>query len=136
MTITALYADERGEIYDAPGYHAVARVGNSIAELKPEDMIPLPEGAELMYLPGRPALMARKGKIEPVATTLLAVAAMLPVGYTRTHLPAFTKNEGAPLLPLYGYTAAALYKGQIVVAAEQTSDNGKWHPHKYNTTAR
>ena len=133
MTITALYADERGKIYDAPGYGAVARVGSLIAELKPEDMIPLPEGAELMYLPGRPALMARKGKIEPVATTLLAVAAMLPVGYTRTHLPAFTKNEGAPTLPLYGYTAAALYKGRIVVAAVKTSNNEKWHPHKYNT---
>lgn len=135
MTITALYADERGEIYDAPGYRAVAGVGSLIAELKLEDMIPLPEGAELMYLPGRPALMARKGKIAPVATTLLAVAAMLPVGYTRTHLPAFTKNEGAPLLPLYGYTAVALHKGQIVVAAVKTSDNDKWHPHKYNTPA-
>ena len=78
MTITALYADERGEIYDAPGYRAVARVGGLVAELKSEDMIPLPEGAELMYLPGRPALMARKGKFKPwppkfrvVAPTLL-----------------------------------------------------------------
>ena len=133
MTLTALYADEGGKIYDAPRYEAVGRVGNTSVELKLDDMIPLPEGAELMYLPGRSALMSRKGKIEPLATSLLAVAAVLPVGYTRTHLPAFIKQEQAPLLPLYGYTAAALYNDQIMVAAVKTSDNAKWHPHKYNT---
>lgn len=133
MTLTALYADEGGKIYDAPRYEAVGRVGSSLTELKLDDMIPLPQGAELMYLPGRSALMSRKGKIEPLASSLLAVAAILPVGYTRTHLPAFIKQGKAPLLPLYGYAAAALYNDQIMVAAVQTSDNAKWHPHKYNT---
>lgn len=131
--LTALYADSQGEIYDAPGYQAIGKVGETIVSLKPEDMIPLPEGAELMYLPGRTALMEKKGKMEPLASSLLAVAAMLPVGFTRTHLPAFQQQQDAPLLPLFGYTAAALYKDQIMVAAVPTSDNAKWHPHKYNT---
>lgn len=131
--LTALYADSQGEIYDAPGYRAIGKVGETIVSLKPEDMIPLPEGAELMYLPGRTALMEKKGKMEPLASSLLAVAAMLPVGFTRTHLPAFQQQQDAPLLPLFGYTAAALYKDQIMVAAVPTSDNAKWHPHKYNT---
>lgn len=131
--LTALYADSRGEIFDAPGYEAVGRVGNEQAILKPEDMIPLPDGADLMFLPGRPAVAARKGRLEAISSGLMAVAAMLPAGYTRTQLPAFEKNPDAPTLPLYGYTAVALYNDKLYVAAVKTDDNAKWHPLKYNT---
>ena len=131
--LTALYADSRGEIFDAPGYEAVGRVGNDQAVLKPKDMIPLPEGADLMFLPGRPAIAARKGKLEIISSGLMAVAAMLPAGYTRTQLPAFQKTPDAPTLPLYGYTAVALYNDELYVAAVKTDDNAKWHPLKYNT---
>ena len=131
--LTALYADANGTIYDAPGYQAVASDGSQTVLLRPDDMILLPDGAELMYLPARTALMNRGGRTESLATSLYAVAAMLPAGYTRTYLPAFSRQKEAPLLPLYGYTAAALYKDEIVVAAVKTSDNAKWHPRKYNT---
>jgi len=131
--LTALYADKNGEIYDAPGYQAVARVGTHIAPLKPEDLIPVPEGTELMYLPARSALAVKKGRITVLPATPLAVAAMLPVGYTRTHLPAFQRLPGAPVLPLYGYTAVALYRDQVCVAAVPSEDNVKWHPYRYNT---
>lgn len=132
--ITALYADAHGEIYDAPGYQAVGRVGNDTVALTAADLIPLPEGAELMYLPGRSALSIHQGKITALPGELRAVAAMLPVGYTRTHLPAFARQEQAPQLPLYGYTAVALYKDQIYAAAVRSDDNAKWHPYRYNTS--
>lgn len=131
--ITALYADANGEIFDAPGYQAMGRTGSIHIPLTKEELIPLPEGADLMFLPGRPAVARRKGKEETISPSLMAVAAMLPAGYTRTYLPAFTKNEGAPVLPLYGYTAVAVYKEELYVAAVKTDDNGKWHPFKYNT---
>lgn len=133
MLLTALYADSKGEIFDAPGYEALGRVGNETVFLKLEDMIPLPDGADLMFLPGRPASAAHKGKIETISFGFTAVAAMLPAGYTRTHLPAFTKNAEAPTLPLYGYTAVALYKDKLYAAAIRTDDNTKWHPYRYNT---
>ena len=41
--ITALYADENGEIFDAPGMGAVGRVGQELRALTPSDLIPLPE---------------------------------------------------------------------------------------------
>ena len=104
--ITALYADEDGEIYDAPGIEALARVGDEIVTLTPDDLIPLPENADLMLLPGRSAIGRSHDGIETIAGT--AVAAMLPAGYTRTHLPAFHKQDDAPMLPLYGYTAVVL----------------------------
>lgn len=131
--LTALYADKTGEIYDAPGYRAVGRVGREDVLLALEDMIPMPEGTVLAYLPGRSATGARDGGVIPVSGEVQAVAAMLPVGYTRTHLPAYIKQGNAPVLPLYGYTAAALHNDEIYVAAIKSDDNDKWHPYKYNT---
>lgn len=131
--LTALYADNRGEIFDAPGYSAVGRTGNQHIILTPEDMIPMPEGSDLMFLPGRPAVAAQKGKVNVISSGLMAVAAVLPAGYTRTYLPAFAKNTDAPILPLYGYAAVAFYKDQLYVAAVKSDDNDKWNPLKYNT---
>lgn len=131
--LTALYADHSGEIYDAPGCQAVGRVGDEAVVLSLEEMIPLPEGTDLMYLPGRKAIGAEQGCISPLGGNLLAVAAVLPVGYTRTHLPAFARMPAAPVLPLYGYAAVAFYRDQLYVAAVPSDDNAKWHPYHYNT---
>lgn len=130
---SAVYADPQGNIYDAPGYGAVGRNGREDAVLTADDLIPLPPGADLMFLPGRSALAAREGAIAPIAAPLAAVAAMLPAGYTRTHLPAYRIQEGAPPLPLYGYTAVAMRRGRFYAAAVRSDDNARWDPRRYNT---
>jgi len=132
MMITALYANKNGEIFDAPGHRAVGRLGTGYLALKPDELIRLPDGAELMFLPGRDALAIANGKIKQLKGRQ-AVAAMLPVGYTRTLLPAYQRRLQAPELPLFGYTAAALFHDEIYVAAVPTADNAKWHPFRYNT---
>ena len=96
--------------------------------------MPLPEGAELCLLPGRRAVtMNEAGQVERLGPGLLAVAAILPMGYTRTLVPAFEREENAPLLPLFGYAAVALKGDALVVAAVPGDDNEKWHPYRYNT---
>ena len=130
--IYALYADENGEIFDAPGIGAVGRFGHEIRPLTPEDLIPLPDSADLMYLPDRQALgMDEEGNILPL--TGQAVSAILPAGYTRTLLPGFQLMEEASQLPLYGYTAVAVYQDQLYAAAIYTDENHKWDPENYNT---
>lgn len=130
--ITALYADENGEIFDAPGIGAVGRFGDEIRPLTPEDLIPLPESADLMYLPDRQALGTDgEGNILPL--TGQAVSAILPAGYTRTLMPGFQLMEDASRLPLYGYTAVAVYKDELYAAAIYTDENHKWAPENYNT---
>ena len=130
--IYALYADENGEIFDAPGIGAVGRFGNEIRPLTPEDLIPLPDSADLMYLPDRQALgVDDEGNILPL--TGQAVSAILPAGYTRTLLPGFQLMEEASQLPLYGYTAVAVYQDQLYAAAIYTDENHKWDPENYNT---
>lgn len=129
--ITALYADENGEIFDAPGYGGMGRLGSQLVELRPEDLILLPDSADLMFLPDRLAV----GKTDSGVETILgrAVAAILPAGYTRTFLPAFQKTDEASRLPLYGYTAVVLYKDALYAAAVYTDENDKWDPVHYNT---
>lgn len=135
MSLVPFYADASGAIYDAPGYRALARLGDAIIPLDEESVIPLPEGADMVFLPERPVLVAdKKGRQERLASTLYAVAALLPPGYTRTLLPAFERPDGVSHLPLFGYTAVALKNGEPVVAAIRTDDNKKWNPMRYNTT--
>lgn len=130
--ITALYADENGEILDLPGFSAMGRTGRENVPLRPEDLIPLPDTADLMFLPDRMAVgIGPDG--EETAITGQAVAAILPAGYTRLYMPAYEIAEGAERLPLYGYAAVAVYKDELYVAAIYTDENHKWDPANYNT---
>ena len=130
--IRALYADEDGNILDAPkGFKALARTGTDIIELSPDDLIPLPESADLMFLPDRLPLAKYGDEIMPIMGN--AVAAILPAGYTRLYMPAFKKEDDAQMLPLYGYTAVVVYKDELYVAAMYTDENDKWDPAHYNT---
>lgn len=129
--IIALMADERGNIFDVLEIEAVGRVGDKFFKLKPENLIKLPESADLMFLPDRKALGFKRGEFLTLKGR--AVSAILPQGYTRTHLPAFKKNSHAKILPLYGYTAVALYKNEIYAAALYTDENFKWDPVNFNT---
>ena len=129
----ALYADPRGEIFDAPNITAAARIGSSIVRLQPEDLIPMPDAADLMFLPDHPAVgFDHKGQLITLEGN--AVSAILPAGFTRSHLPASDPNHRAKKpLPLFGYTAVALYHDQLHVAAIHTDENHKWDPAQYNT---
>ena len=131
--IRALYADENDEIYDVPGLIGLGRSGDKNVPLTPEDLIKLPESADLMFLPGHTAVgMTPDGEEMPIAGGS-AVAATLPAGYTRLYVPAYQREEDAPQLPLYGYTAVVLYKDELYAAAMYTDENHKWDPKKYNT---
>ena len=130
--ITALYADKNGEIFDAPNIIGVGRSGNEILKLKPEDLIKLPDSADLMFLPDRRAVgIDRAGNL--IKLEGQPVSAILPAGYTRTHLPAFESMKNPQPLPLYGYTAVVLYRNELYAAAIYTDENHKWDPVNYNT---
>ena len=132
--ITALYADENGEIFFASGMAGAARIGRETVRLTEDMLIPLPDSADLMFLPERSAVgYDKNGNL--VTLPGRAVSAVLPAGYTRLLLPAFKKQEDASMLPLFGYTAMALRKGKMYAAALYTDKNDKWDPMKYNTRA-
>jgi pyruvate-formate lyase-activating enzyme len=100
------------------------------------DLIPLPEGATLSMLPQRLAV----GQTQSGALAELpeadgwALAALLPIGYTRTRLPGYAKTPETQPLPFFGYTAIAGWRGQLYAAALRTDDPGRWLPSVYDRT--
>jgi pyruvate-formate lyase-activating enzyme len=97
------------------------------------DLIPLPEGATLAMLPDRLAVGqdAAGTTREVSAARGWALAALLPIGYTRTHLPAYAKTPATEPLPFFGYTAVAGIGDQLYAAAVRTDDPHRWLPGAY-----
>jgi pyruvate-formate lyase-activating enzyme len=96
--------------------------------LSPDDLIPLPEGASLAMLPHRLAV-GRDSAGERHAVSERhgwALAALLPIGYTRTKLPAYQPTPETAPLPFFGYTAVAGWRGRLYVAGLRTDDPERW----------
>ncbi len=104
------------------------------APLAFDDLIPLPEGATLAMLPQRLAVgLDSDGQRRVVgARHGWALAALLPIGYTRTKLPAYEKTPETAPLPFFGYTAVAGWRGRLYVAALRTDDPERWIARNYD----
>ncbi len=97
------------------------------------DLLPIPDGVTLSMMPDRLAVgQSRTGERRVLARSRgWAAAALLPIGYTRTHLPAYEKVPGTEPLPFFGYSAIAGMEGRLYVAAIRTDDPRKWHPRAF-----
>ncbi|MHB8510401.1 MAG: radical SAM protein [Candidatus Dormibacteria bacterium] len=128
------YADEQGQLIEEDTLRPLVRSGWEIfAPAQDATWIPLPDGATITSLPDRMALAidstGETVRLSPDAGW--AVGAVLPPGYTRTLVPAYEEEEGARVLPIFGYTAVAFRKGQAVVAAVRTDDLDWWQPAQF-----
>jgi len=132
-----LYADDKGRMFEHPDLLASGRTGSFYTEMDAGEVIPLPEGASLVMVPGGTPVgidsedgftvySGRRGK--PV----FAVGALLPQGFSRTLIPAYRRRDKTPL-PLFGYAAVGWQDGEIYVAAVQTDETSKWNPVHYST---
>jgi pyruvate-formate lyase-activating enzyme len=144
MTQKLLFADDSGHVYEHPELLAAVRDDGS-AVLPAEPGSPLPRHATLAALPGRrpvgfdPAAgkIVELGELRVGRRTLrpVAVAAVLPPGFTRSELPAYRKLAIAPVLPQWAYTAAAWdEERQCHVAwALHTDRRRHWDPAMHST---
>ncbi len=127
---------------DCPAVSMLGRSGSQWVEPEKQEMIPLPQGATLVTLPGYlPIGLNEKGErylVEHVpglpTKAVNAVAALLPQGFTRTLLPAGVSQNNS-ILPVYGYSAVGFHDEQIYVAAIKSDEHTKWHPKNYNTSS-
>ena len=122
-SIGLAYTDTRGRIYFDETRSPLADGG---IERAPErvELIPAPRGTVTTMLPGRTPLVAGGTG----AGRRTALAALLPAGYTRLLLPAYRHREGAPPLPLFGYTFACVVDDELYVAAMRTDESEDWTP--------
>jgi pyruvate-formate lyase-activating enzyme len=125
-----VYSTPDGDIGTRPSLRAIDFAGRP---LDSAHVIPLPEGTTLAMLPQRLAVgLNASGTRTPVAQHHgWALAALLPIGYTRTALPAYQATPEMRPLPFFGYTAVARVKGQICVAAARTDDPARWLPRRF-----
>ena len=133
-----LFARADGAVLDLPSLRAGADDG-IVARAERRDFIPLPEGSLLLTLPGR-SVVAFDGEKRDVVgeidgSEINAVAAALPLGYTRTLLPAYLERAEAPPLPLYGYAAVAWDGKNVCVAAARTDSLETWSPQAHAPAA-
>ena len=121
-----------GEIEVLGGFRPAARTGGEVVGLDATELISIPEGTTLMHLPGRRALaLDSKNRPVDVEADLLPVAAVLPVGFLRTMLPASRPLPGSRRLPLYGYAALVEHHEELRVAALYSDGFGWWEPARY-----
>ena len=138
MSYAVVAAAEDGEFWDEPDWAAAVRTGNEIRAPREEELIPLPEGARIQFLPGRTALgywhganeCGFQGQAEALEGRL-AVAAQLPSGFTRTAVPAFEHTDDPRYLPFFGFTAVVAGEDELLCAAVRTDSNPHWEPHEY-----
>ena len=122
-----------GEIREARHLRALDYDGQLLAR---EDLIPLPAGATIAMMPGRRAVgQAASGeRVTVAAAEGWALSAFLPIGYTRTRVPAYelvapdAMPTDSETLPFFGYTALAGINGELYVAAVATDDPARWLP--------
>ena len=122
-----VYSTPDSSVGEEPRLHAIDVSGQP---LDPQELIPLPDGAPLSMLPQRLAsgLTSDGRRASIPAKKGWALAALLPIGYTRTRLPGYTKTAEAEPLPFFGYTAVAAMNRKLYTAALATDDPRKWHP--------
>jgi len=129
--ITAVVANERGEIFDLAGYTAVGSDGPLQTCLGVENTRNLPHGSELMYLPDRIPLVydIQSAKVVSLAENpyvpeeaIFPVAAFNSPGYVISHTAAWEERTGADYLPLFSYGAVGWYGGKFRSAVIQVDD--------------
>ncbi|HEV2038180.1 MAG TPA: radical SAM protein, partial [Candidatus Eremiobacteraceae bacterium] len=129
--LRAVFARPDGSVLDLPDVGAMAD-GGLLSGADPADFIPLPEGSLLLTLPGRSVVGVHNSATREIedddGQEVCAVAAALPLGYTRLLLPAYVERKGAPTLPLYGYAAVAWSDSGFQVAGLRTDELESWSP--------
>ena len=91
--------------------------GSSIGPLA--EALPLPPGADVVHLPGRAGIgLDRAGRARELGPGRFGVAAIVPIGYLRMGLPAYTDDTAAaPLRPRAYAAVGADPSGELVVSA-------------------
>jgi pyruvate-formate lyase-activating enzyme len=122
-----------GSLEVLDGLRPAARSGSQLRAPRPDELVRLPAAATVMHLPGRAALaLDADGAAVELGSHVVPVAAVLPVGYLRTLLPASRPLPGAARLPLFGYAALVEQDGEVMAAAMRSDDFAWWAPERYS----
>ncbi|MBN2482905.1 MAG: radical SAM protein [Candidatus Omnitrophica bacterium] len=135
-----LFADDQGTIYSHPFLRMTAQCSDTYIVPAPDELVTLPEGSTLFYLPRRfPVGMDPRTKKVEVLTEYAgrpvhAVSAFLIPAFLRLYHPAFSLDTRARFekLPLWAYTACGSYGGRTYVTALRVDRRVRQSPRFYD----
>jgi len=140
-----VFADEKGKIFDHPSLEMMGMEGAFAFRIRPEDLVPLPEGSKLFSLPGCFPVgwdpREKKSAIfEEIAWghkthRIQAVSAFMSPGFTRAYLPAAVRGERTPVLPLWAYASVGWRDGRFWVTGIRVDRETKWDAARYDDRA-
>jgi pyruvate-formate lyase-activating enzyme len=131
-------SDGRGHVFELAEYQALGVSGENVVEIPADEWIPLPEGSQLMELPGRlpVAKDRRSGEVVTLTETgiekLLAVAAFVAPAYTVFYHAAWEKLPRSRRLSLYAYSAVGWHDGRFYVPAMRIDPDIRQDPPNFN----
>lgn len=127
-TITALVADEDGNIIELDGFGAAGMAGEALIPLSARETPAMPHGSELMFLPDRVPILQdlASGRMTAVPENpyrpgerIFPVAGFNSPGYVHAYAPAYEERPHARSLPLFAYGAVGWRKGEFRSAVFQ-----------------
>ncbi|MCX5692701.1 MAG: radical SAM protein [Candidatus Omnitrophica bacterium] len=123
-----IVSDKRGRIFNIPEFETAGMKAGCFFRPDKEDFIKMPEGSKLFMLPGRAPVgydITRK-TFKTIENYFTAAAFIIP-GFTGTYSAAYELLRYR-LLPLFCYTAAGFYKGDIYVTAVRVDRSSRHDP--------
>lgn len=138
---TLVYCDEAGNIRDFPELRMAGMSHGRYVQPRCDDLIELPEGSDFFTLPQRlpvgtdPAdgepLLLEEDPVKP-GKKIQAVSAFMAPAHTSTYSAAYHSLEGAPLLPLFAYTAVGWHDGRFWVAGFRSDQDIRQDHRQFN----
>ena len=132
-----IFSDARGKIFSHPRLKMLAFDGRDFRPPEEEELIGLPSGSTLFFMPAHLAF-AYNAEADKVVTIerysgkkVFPVSAFLIPGYTRLLHPAAVKINGPSRLPLWAYTAVGWAGGKFVTAGMKIDRRSRQKPRYY-----
>jgi len=132
-----VFCDKNGKIYSHPYLRMVASSLGNFNLPKEKELIKLPEGSTIFYLPKRLPIgfNPTKRTFEPLyefkGSPVYAAGAFLIPAYLRLYHPAYLVKQKTTL-PLWAYTACGFYNGNFYVSAKRVDLRVRQSPHFYD----
>ncbi|MBU0713121.1 radical SAM protein [bacterium] len=133
-----VYSDGNGQVFNHDSLLALGASGEQLIDIPSETWILLPNGSQLMELPGR-LPVGKNPDTEELITlesdeneNIVAVAAFIAPAYTICYQAVYERLKDAPVLPLYAYSAVGWHEGQFYVPAIRIDDSMRQDPSQFN----
>jgi len=133
-----VFSDKKGKIYHHPHLRMSVSSLDNVSLPNETELIKLPSGSTLFYLPQRGAIGfdPSKEQFEVVdkfkGREVFAVSAFPIPAFLRLHNPASIATRAKKTLPLWAYAACGYYKGNFYITAKRIDKRVRQSPRFYD----